>query len=398
MTDTVHEDRSILYGMAILYEDDWLKDYAVVVQGKKIKAIIPAEMISHHLPAKQYCFSADDYLMPGFIDLHIHGIQGWDVMDANQQALDGMRTALAEQGVTGFLATTMTADNEHIEAVLKLISSNMASPEGAALLGVHLEGPFLAQEKIGAQNHTSVQLPSIELVEHWQKISGNNVRIVTLAPELRGALALIEHLTSKGMIASIGHTHATYAETVAAMTAGCRHATHLFNAMRGLHQREPGAVGALLLADAVMAEIIVDGIHLHPAIVELAWRMKGKQRLLLITDAMRAACLSNGQYELGGQQVMVENAKATLANGTLAGSTLTMPQAIKNFIQFTNASLAEAITLATHTPAASLKLSHRKGSIDVDKDADLVVMHADFSVALTLREGKEVFNAETSPC
>ncbi|MBV9575997.1 MAG: N-acetylglucosamine-6-phosphate deacetylase, partial [Gammaproteobacteria bacterium] len=383
----------IFYGMSILSQENWLKDHAVVVEDKKIKAIIPAEMIKHHLPAKEYHFSASDYLVPGFIDLHIHGIQGWDVMDANHAAFAGISKALAAQGVTGFLATTMTADNERIENVLKLIPEMKTSLEEAALLGVHLEGPFLAAEKMGAQDVRLAQMPNKVLIEHWQKISGDNIRIVTLAPELPDALTLIKHLVEAGIIASVGHTHATYAETTAAITAGCSHATHLFNAMRGLHQREPGAVGALLLANAVLAELIVDGLHLHPAIVELAWRIKGKQHLLLVTDAMRATCMGNGQYELGGQRVMVENAKATLSDGTLAGSTLTMPQAIKNMLQFTKASLAEVIAMATATPAATLKLQQRKGSIEVEKDADLVIMHADYSIALTMREGREVFRA-----
>jgi N-acetylglucosamine-6-phosphate deacetylase len=217
------------------------------------------------------------------------------------------------------------------------------------------------------------------------------IKLVTLAPELPGALPLIKALRDRHIIVSAGHTNATYAEMVAAIRAGCSQATHLFNAMRGLHQREPGAVGALLLSHDVMAELIVDGLHLHPAIVELALRLKGKEKLLLVTDAMRAKCCDDGEYDLGGQTVMVRAGKAKLSDGTLAGSTLRMPQALKNMVQFTSCSLADAVSMAATNPAHVLGLSDRKGTIAVGKDADLVVLNAALDVAFTMREGREVF-------
>jgi N-acetylglucosamine-6-phosphate deacetylase len=325
------------------------------------------------------------------IDLHIHGAKGKDVMDGSLEAFSVISHALACEGVTGYLATTMTASNERIEKILALVPEAMKNPDGAAMLGIHLEGPFIAKDKMGAQSGDLTQHPDPELVKKWQSLAQDSIRLVTLAPELPGALELVKVLRDMDIIVAIGHTNATYAETTAAIHAGCTHATHLFNAMRGLHQREPGAAGALLLSEKVRAELIVDGLHLHPAIVQLALQMKSKDRLLLVTDAMRAKCLGDGEYELGGQAVTVRENKAALADGTLAGSTLRMPQAIKNMMAFTGCALAEAILMAAYNPAHALGLEDRKGSIDVGKDADLVVLGPELDVRLTMREGREIF-------
>jgi N-acetylglucosamine-6-phosphate deacetylase len=385
--------RSIFSGMQILTDQRWEKDQAVIVEGSLIKAIIPVDMIKHHLPARRREFSSDCYLIPGLIDLHVHGAKGCDVMDASEEALITIAHALAAEGVTGFLATTMTADNDRIKEVLTVISKTMRREggEGAAILGVHLEGPFIAKAKKGAQSGDAVQLPDPKLMRRLQEVAQDAIKIVTLAPELPGAIPFIQTLQSMKIIASIGHTNATYAETCAAIAAGCSQATHLFNAMSGMQQREPGVVGALLLSDQVTAELIVDGTHLHPAIVELSLRLKRKERLLLVTDAMRAKCLGDGRYELGGRDVDVSAGKVTLHDGTLAGSTLRMPQAIKNMVKFSQCSLIDAISMAAHNPARVLKLDSRKGSINVGKDADLVVLNADFDVVLSMREGREIY-------
>lgn len=383
-------DRTIFSGMQTLIEQKWVQDKAIVVEDEKIKAIIPVDMIAHHLPAKHHQFSNDHYLIPGLIDLHIHGANGKDVMDATPDALKTISHALAGEGVTGFLATTMLTDNQKIEDVLKLMPTAMQEVEGAAILGMHLEGPFIAATKMGAQ-HGNTQEPDADLIRHWQSLAKGAIKIVTLAPELSGAIDFIHTLRNMDIIASIGHTDATFAETNAAIDAGCSQATHLFNAMRGFHQREPGAAAAVLLSNLVSAELIADGLHLHPAMIEIVLRLMGKDRLLLVTDAMRAKCLGNGEYELGGQQVNVNAGKVTLADGTLAGSTLRLPQAIKNMVKFTDCSLEDAIAMAAYNPARVLRLDDSKGTITVGKDADLVVMNAHFDVMLTMREGKVVF-------
>lgn len=384
-------ERCIFSGMQILIENRWEKNQAVVVEKGAIKTIMSHTMIEHHLPAKHYKYPEDHYLIPGLIDLHIHGTHGKDVMDASESAYKTISRSLAAEGVTGFLATTMTADDEQIEKVLKTIGALPPHEDGAAMLGVHLEGPFISKSKLGAQSGQFVQEPNLKLMQHWQEVAQGKIKIVTLAPELPGILPLIKELRKSGVIVSIGHTNATYQETCAAIAEGCSQATHLFNAMRGLHQREPGAVGALLLSADVMAELIVDGIHLHPAIVALVYQIKGNKRLMLVTDALRVKCLGEGQHDLGGQNVTVVAGKATLSNGTIAGSVLSMPQAIKNMMSFTKCSLIDAINMASETPAQVLNLLDRKGSIFVGKDADLVVMNAHLDVMLTMRGGREVY-------
>lgn len=383
--------RCIFSGMQILSENRWLPQHALVVEDGRIKAIIPDEMIHNHLPAARHTFSSDHYLVPGFIDLHVHGAAGFDVMDGTPEALTNISHALIKEGVTGFLATTMTASDDQIETVLRMMPDAMKDASGAAILGVHLEGPFISRAKMGAQSGEAVQVPDRDKIRQWQRLAQGAIKMVTLAPDLPKSIDFIKTLREIGVIASVGHTDASYNETCEAIEAGCTHATHLFNAMRGMHQRDPGAAGALLLSDNIMAELIVDGVHLHPGMVELAWRVKGKDRLLLVTDAMRAKCMGDGMYDLGGQSVMVKDNKAALQDGTLAGSVLRMPQAVKNMVDFTSSTLIEAVQLAAGNPARSLGLSARKGAIAPGMDADLVVLDACYEATLTMRGGKVIF-------
>ena len=387
---TIH--RFIFSGMRILLKKKWQTNQAVIVEDDKITAIIHADMIKHHLPAEQYEFPKNCYLVPGFIDMHIHGAGGYDVMDGSVEALQHISHFLAKEGVTGYLATTMTADHERIEAALAVMPEAMQNADGAEILGVHLEGPFICKDKMGAQRGADARAPDLELFESWQKISGNTIRLVTLAPELENALSFIKALRDMEVIAGIGHTNATYEQTMAAIAAGSTYATHLFNAMRSMHQREPGTVGALLLANEVSGEMIADGKHLHPAIYELAYRVKSKERLLLVTDAMRAKCMQDGCYELGGQMVDVKAGKVTLPGGALAGSVLTIPEAIKNMMTYTGCALEDAIQMASYNPASKLKLTGKKGSIEVGKDADMVVLNKNLNVKLTMRGGKIIFS------
>lgn len=392
----MNENNKIIFsGMRILHGEKWIAHHALVVEAGKIKAIIPDNMISHHKPAKNIQLGADDMLVPGFIDLHIHGAQGSDVMDGTPEAFITISNALAEEGVTGYLATTMTASKEKIDTVLSAIPQAMQQKTGAAILGVHLEGPFIAKSKCGAQNEKEIRAPDAVLVTEWQRLAQGAIKLVTLAPELPGAEAFIATLREANIIPAIGHTDANYEQTRKAIQAGCSHATHLFNAMSGLQQRAPGAVGAILLSDEVSADLIADGVHVHPATVALAYRLKGNDHLILISDAMRAKCMCDGQYDLGGQQVTVQNGTAALNNGALAGSLLKLPQAIKNVMQFTTCTLVEAIHMASYNPARKLQLDTKKGSIEIGKDADLVVFTSELDVKMTMREGVVVFTKQT---
>ena len=337
-------------------------------------------------------FPENYHLVPGFIDLHIHGADGKDVMDGTQDALSILCKALASEGTTSFLATTMSATSEEIENALTAVRDYMSHPSaGAKILGVHLEGPFLSPKKVGAQGADKLLAFDVEYIKRWQKCSGNAIKLVTLAPELPGSVSFIEFLTSQKIVSSMGHSDATYAEGVAAIEAGCTHATHLFNAMRGLTQREPGVVTAALLSDKVYAELIVDGIHLHPAIVDLAFRLKSVERCVLVTDAMRAKCMCDGIYDLGGQDVIVENGVARLRDGTLAGSTLKMSNAIQNMLRFTGCDLKDVVKMVSENPAKILGIFASKGSLEIGKDADFVVLDEKFNVVLTVCEGQVIY-------
>lgn len=375
----------ILSGPTIYSEQGELCDTMLAIKSGKIVAL------DHHLQAEKIQeFPANYHIVPGFIDMHVHGAKGYDVMDGSVDALLAISHALAAEGTTGFLATTMTADTVEIDRALLAVQDFMRSDvkKGAAVLGVHLEGPFLAATKMGAQRGDKIIPPSVELMQHWQALATNVIKLVTLAPEQSHALDLIKYLCQQQIVASIGHTNATYAEATAAIAAGCSHATHLFNAMRGIHQREPGAVTAALLSPKVMAELILDGVHLHPAVVELAYRIKGAEKIALVTDAMRAKCLGDGLYDLGGQSVHVKNGEAQLADGTLAGSVLTMSSAIQNMLKFTDCGLMDAIKMASENPAKALGIFDKKGSIAIGKDADLVVLDEAYQVVMTIREGE----------
>jgi N-acetylglucosamine-6-phosphate deacetylase len=381
----------LISGPKVYTENSILKNGSVFVEENLIAAVgSGGKNFSAHL---KFEFPETFHLVPGFIDLHTHGANGHDVMDATQEALVAICQALAQEGTTAFLATTMTEEVSQIEKALTAVRDFMhAAPStGAAILGVHLEGPFLAASKQGAQRGDRIINPDAELVRHWEKISGDAIKIVTLAPEKPEGLALVKYLKSRGIVSSLGHTNATFDEATAAIVAGSSYATHLFNAMSGIHQREPGTVTAALLSDAVSTELIVDGFHLHPAIVKLALRVKGKDKIVLVTDAMRAKCLQDGCYELGGQDVHVKNGRAQLTDGTLAGSVLQMPSAIRNLLDFTGCDLADAVKMAAENPAKILNIFQRKGSIEKNKDADLVVLNEDFKVVLTVCGGKVVF-------
>lgn len=378
----------ILTGPTVHLENAMLEQGSLVIEGSLIKDILPGHEQAFPSGHEILAFPADFHLVPGMIDLHIHGVAGADVMDATPMALSTLCRELPHEGTTSFLATTLSGTSADIEAAIINVRQHVAHPpEGAELLGIHLEGPFLAPHKAGAQSVAHFLKPDRDLLAKWHSLSGNLVRQVTFSPERCDDAGFIPWLKAHDIIASMGHTAATHAEAKAALLAGCQHATHLFNAMTGLNHRDPGVVGAILASDTATAELIADGIHLHPEMVRMAYRLMGDKRLALVTDAMRAKCLPDGEYELGGQTVTVRNRQARLADGTLAGSVLRMIDAAHNMRRFTQCDLPALIRMTAENPARWLKIFDRKGSIARGKDADLLVLDQNLRIVMTLCRG-----------
>ena len=322
------------------------------------------------------------YLSAGFIDIHIHGSAGADVMDASPEAMDTISGSILQTGTTAYLATTMTMGVVEISKALKTIQNHRPTT-GAKLLGVHLEGPFINPSKHGAQNPAHIQPPNLELIQPYLDI----IKMITLAPEVEGARAFIDYLQTDHphIVLSIGHSDATFKETQKGIAWGVSHATHLFNAMNPLHHREPGVVGAILGSDEVSCDLIADMIHIHPSFFNLLFRLK-RNRLILITDAMRAGCLQCGTYDIGGQDAIVTEGEARLADGTLAGSVLRINEALRNFYQHSEVGLPELIDMVTRIPAQKLGL--KMGEIREEYPADLVLFDRDFTILKTFVNGE----------
>jgi N-acetylglucosamine-6-phosphate deacetylase len=316
-------------------------------------------------------------LAPAFFDVHIHGAMGHDVMEATPEALDAVGSFLAQHGTGSFLATTVTAPLETTLRALSGLGKLLARPPiagHAQAAGIHLEGPFLSHAKRGVQPAEHLLAPDIAIFDRLFEAAEGRIRLMTLAPELPGAIELTAHASARGVRVSLGHSNATAAETLAAVRAGAVSATHTFNAMRALEAREPGILGTVLTTDALYAELICDGIHVAPEMVKLFWRAKGVERAILVTDAMSAAGMPDGEYRLGDFLVQVADGRA-MAGGVLAGSVLTLDRALTNFLEFSGASLEEALRLLTVNPALMLGAGHSAGSVGVGQPANLVAVN-----------------------
>ncbi|MGE6538409.1 N-acetylglucosamine-6-phosphate deacetylase [Bacillus luti] len=320
-------------------------------------------------------------VIPGMIDVHIHGGYDIDAMDANSDGLVTLGKEMLKEGVTTYFPTTMTQAPEAIEAALS--AAKEAKEKGAHFEYIHLEGPYVSKKRAGAQPLEHIVPANIEQFKQWQEASGNLIKLVTYAPEEEGALEFEQYLAETGVVGTMGHTDAIDEQL---KNRNITHATHLYNQMRGLHHREPGVVGHVLLNPDVMVEVITDGIHIHPDMVKLAYKLKGPKKVSVITDAMRAKGLEDGLYELGGQPVHVKDGSARLEDGTLAGSILKMDQAFRNVIEFTGCSIEDAVLMTSVNQAEEFGLNN-KGALAVGKDADFVVMNEDLHVYDTVRLG-----------
>lgn len=345
---------------------------------------------------EQFPYREGEIVLPAFIDEHIHGANGADAMDGNAEALSKIATALAREGTAAFLATTMTQSKENILNALSAVNAYIKdkNQNGAEILGVHLEGPFISEKHIGAQPLKYLSDPNVNVFDEYFKASGDSIKIVTLAPEEHGADALIERLRELGVHASAGHTDAGYNDVENAKLLGLDAITHTYNAQRGLHHREIGVVGTALLDDDLYAEAICDLVHLSAPAVKLLIKNKPKDKLVLITDSMRAKYLPDGESELGGQKVIVKNGEARLIGGALAGSILKMNDAIKNLVLKLDVPFIEAVNYASANPAKHLGLFDKLGSIKEGKRANFCVLTEEFEVSSTIRDGNVIYIAE----
>lgn len=380
-----------IYNCKLILKDEIIEKKAVIFD-KKILNIIPESDIGNYQPL-ELIDGKGNYLSPGFIDIHIHGCSGEDVMDAEEGTLDSISRGIAKTGVTAFLATTMSMKMDRIRTALQNIRENIDRLEGAEMLGCHLEGPFISSEFKGAQDDRHIVDPSFPLIEEFRDV----IKIVTLAPEKKGSIEFIKECRNNGIVVSLGHSNASYEEAAEAIKAGACHITHTYNGMTSLHHRNPGIVGAAMLND-VTCELIVDNVHVHPAAQKILLKMKGYDKLILITDAMRACMMEEGIYDLGGQEVIVKNREARLHNGSLAGSVLTIDKAIRNFINNHGTALNKVIGMVSWNPAGVLDIEGRKGSIEVGKDADMVLFDENIEICETIVKGRTVYskNKDTS--
>jgi N-acetylglucosamine-6-phosphate deacetylase len=360
----------------LITPDGVLAGGALVVDDRGLIAdILPR---AQSLPRRVDIDAAGLLVMPGFLDMHVHGGGGADFMHGTPEAVRRVLRTHARFGTTGLLATTLTASRAEIDASIGAVCAVQTegrAVDEARILGIHLEGPFICAHRRGAQPLGPIRPPDVEELRHWITLSQGQIRQLTIAPELPGAEAVVRAAAESGIIVSVGHTDATGAETLRAASWGARQGTHTFNAMRGLHHREPGTVGAILACPDFVAEVIADGVHLDPLVVRLVIAAKGLDGVVLVTDAMEAAAMPDGEYALGSSPVTVRNGTVAFADGTLAGSVLTMSQAVHNVQKFVGIGPGEASRLASANAARQLGLSGQRGELRVGAQADLAILH-----------------------
>lgn len=398
----------VIKGGAVVTPEGIIKDGTVVLHDGMIAWVgeterLPESVVVEHgslnLASLPEIAAEGKVVAPGYIDIHVHGGGGQDTMNATMDAIATIAATHARHGTTVLLPTTMTAPHKEIMAAAKAVKASIdesgkAEWKGARILGMHMEGPYIHPEMIGAQNPEFVREASIDELDEIYGVLGEGFRLITIAPERPGALEAIDWLRERQITVSMGHTAATYDEAMAGIERGVDQATHTYNAMTGLHHRNPGVVGAVLTDDRVRAQLIADCIHVHPASMAVLAKAKGAQGLCLITDAMEAMGMPDGRYQLGGLPVIMKDGECRLESGSLAGSVLSMDVAVANMVKRVGIDLVSAVRMASLTPAESVGLAETRGSLTVGKYGDVVVLDAETLLCeTTIVEGRIVYSA-----
>ncbi|MBM7553133.1 N-acetylglucosamine-6-phosphate deacetylase [Thalassobacillus pellis] len=384
MSSTIIHNVKVFFG-------DVPKDALVSIHNKRIISVQPREEMSQWPSVDSKIDGNGQLLIPGMIDVHIHGADGYDMMDGKTESVGAVSKACARTGCTSFLATSVSSSLQDLLTMVNKVKHSQGREPGARIAGMHIEGPYLNVKRKGMQKEGHLRHPDLEEMETILNEAEGLIRMVTLAPELPGGIEMIHFLKTREIIPAIAHSDATYEQALEAFHEGATHVTHCCNGMRPMHHRDPGLVMAAFEQEKVSVQAIVDNIHLHPAMVRLIHREKGADKTVLITDALQAMGLGDGTYTFGGHQVQVKNGVATLADGTLASSTVTMNEALKNAVD-AGIPLHDAIQMATQTPADILGMTE-KGRVAAGCDADLVLLDENFQVVWTMVEGDVVYKS-----
>ena len=362
--------------------------YDINVSNNKIQRI---ERTSEKNKCENLIYAEGGIASPGFIDVHIQGAGGADVLDNKMESLEAISKTLAKVGTTAYLGTTVVKPeegNQHLKLMRQCVNKDLG---GATLLGVHLEGPFINIKKKGGLAEDSIYEPTLEGLESIFEATGDSLKMMTIAPELPGNIEIIKHLVKHKVVASFAHSDADYEETKKGFEAGINHVTHIFNAMRSLHHRTPGPLAAIFENNNISVQIISDGHHLHPSIVNIIYELIGGKRCICITDGMHGIGLPDGYYMYNGRKYESKKGAARYLDGTLIGSTMSLGNIALNFMEFTGCTFETAINSVTKNPAKLLNIYNEKGSLDLGKDADIVLFDKDNSIFTTLVNGKIVY-------
>ncbi|MDD8021129.1 MAG: N-acetylglucosamine-6-phosphate deacetylase [Acidobacteriota bacterium] len=371
------------------------KDGLLIIEGGQIVEIMEAGKAGHLADSQEILDYSGCWVSPGLIDIHLHGARGKEAMDGQAESIREMAKHQAECGVTGFFPTTLTSSQEALLQAISVVRKASQENLPSEVLGIHLEGPYISHKRKGAQDPNYVREINPKEIQELKSALGNLKTLITLAPEAGQNLSYIPELLKAGWTVSLGHTDASYEEALEAFSAGANHATHLFNAWREFHHREPGGIGAALDESQVFVELIADGIHVHPSFIRLAIFRKGVDRVCLITDSLKEVGLPDGTYAWGGLEVVLKGQEIRLKdNGVLAGSALHLNNGVRQVLDWTGLSVPEVVKMATLTPAKSVGLEKIVGSLEPGKRANVAIFGRNFKTVAAFVMGEKVYSGE----